>query len=119
MMGGSVPRELLVLALVGLAGFALGWWLRRGRTGKEIEPLEAKGPTSIVPSIPWDASADAAPVAPEAAAALAAASQAMQQRQGLPSCPSCGSRMDLRVFKEKRIWVCEEFPVCRGAQMAE
>jgi hypothetical protein len=121
MSGWAIPRELLLLACVGLAGFALGWWLRRDRGVERIPEPASDGPTSIVPSAQADGdeTPSAEPVAREAAATLQVASMAIQQRSNLPKCPTCGSGMELRIFKEKRIWVCEEFPVCRGAQMAE
>lgn len=121
MIGLSVPFELLVLALVGLAGFGLGWWLRRARSVMEIERPKTSGPTAIVPSL-FEDSPGAEPLEPisrESVATLAAASQAIQELHLLPTCPTCGSRMEMRIFKEKKIWVCEDFPVCRGAQMAE
>jgi ribosomal protein L37AE/L43A len=117
-MMGVLPRELLLLALVGLACFALGWWLRRAPSPRRGPKSLGQEPTSIVPLAPRQG--EAAELMPrESMATLAAASQAMQERQKLPHCPACGSRMELRSFKEKRVWVCEDFPGCRGATLEE
>lgn len=113
---GGVPREILTLALVGLAGFVIGLWLRRDRRAKSIDVEGESTPSVIVRTVPQPKTE---PMAQEAVATLAAASQAMQVRTQLPICPSCGARMEMRIFKERRIWICEEFPVCRGAQMVE
>lgn len=125
MLGLSVPNELLLLALVGLAGFGLGWFLRRRQRPKEREIIESvaleRGPTAIVSVALADALKVSAgePVAQETVATLAAASQAILEMQLLPTCPRCGARMELRVFNEKKIWVCDDFPGCRGARMAD
>lgn len=122
MVGRSVPIELLVLALVGLAGFGLGWWLRRrGRVVPEIEAQEVDGgPTAIVSQFVSLAEiASAEPVSKETVATLAAASQAIYEIHLHPTCPICHGRMEKRVFNEKKILVCEEFPGCRGARMAD
>lgn len=113
----SVPFELGLLLLVGLAGFGLGWLLRRRSGEPEVEPIELGGRTAIV-SQPLDSAIPPeGPINQETVATLAAASQAIHEIHLLPTCPHCGNRMELRVFKEKKIWVCDDFPGCRGARM--
>lgn len=115
----SVPFELIILLLVGFAGFGLGWLLRRRPKGPEIEPMELGGRTAIVSPLLTNALKVDEPIAQETVATLAAASQVIHEIQLLPTCPRCANRMELRIFNGKKIWVCDDFPGCRGARMAD